>query len=120
MEQLQMLKYMIKKARLDFIAAWKCEGKDLELENKWQDLGFSGCEQNTPNSFNHLLDLLSDEDGNSAVARESGAEDFEFSDLDSDDSDDWLSNKAAQSVVTDKFILLVNFLLPPHYYSSVC
>ncbi|KAF8505274.1 hypothetical protein JB92DRAFT_2615045, partial [Gautieria morchelliformis] len=29
MEQLQMLKFMIKKARLDFTASWKWEEKDI-------------------------------------------------------------------------------------------
>jgi hAT family C-terminal dimerisation region len=87
MEQLQMLKYMIKKARLDFTAAWKCEEKDIELENEWQDVGFSACEHNMRNDFNQLLDLLSDEEVSGAGGT-SGVEEFHFSGDNSDDTDD--------------------------------
>ncbi|KAF8509158.1 hypothetical protein JB92DRAFT_3188648 [Gautieria morchelliformis] len=60
MEQLQMLKFMIKKAQLYF---WKWEGKDIEQENEWQDQGYFVCAK--PHSaFDQQLDILSDKDGN--------------------------------------------------------
>ena len=37
MEKLQMLKYMLKRAQLDFTGGWKCDEKDLELENECID-----------------------------------------------------------------------------------
>jgi hypothetical protein len=41
MEQLQMLKYMLKKGRLDFTSSWRCEEVDLEAENECQDRGLN-------------------------------------------------------------------------------
>jgi len=37
MEQLQMLKFMLKKVRLDFTSAWNFTAEDLEVENAWND-----------------------------------------------------------------------------------
>ncbi|KAF8512813.1 hypothetical protein JB92DRAFT_2722479, partial [Gautieria morchelliformis] len=63
MEQLQMLKFMIKKARLDFTASWKWEEKDIERENEWQDQGYSVCAHKPHSAFDQQLDIL-DKDGN--------------------------------------------------------
>jgi hypothetical protein len=61
MEQLQMLKYMIKKVRLDFTSSWKCEEKDLELENEYQDAGFRAFDTLADERFEGLSDMLEDE-----------------------------------------------------------
>jgi hypothetical protein len=37
MEKLQMQKFLLKKARLDFTAGWNCDEKDIELENDCAD-----------------------------------------------------------------------------------
>jgi hypothetical protein len=61
MEQLQMLKYMIKKVQLDFTSSWKCEEKDLDLENKYQDAGFGEFDKLADERFEGLLDVLEDQ-----------------------------------------------------------
>ena len=61
MEQLQMLKYMVKKARLNFTSAWKCEAEDLELENECQDGKYQLLDKQTDEDFGKSLEALEDE-----------------------------------------------------------
>ena len=63
-----MLKYMIKKARLDFTASFNCEEKDFELENDNQDAGFEGCNQWVTDTCDEVivLDAETDEEDNDA------------------------------------------------------
>jgi hypothetical protein len=71
MEKLQMVKYRIKKARLDFTGDLKSEEKDLELENDLQDRAFQLMEKTA-----ELVDTLT-----------SGEEEIE--DVLNSDSDSW-------------------------------
>ncbi|KIJ29769.1 hypothetical protein M422DRAFT_784217 [Sphaerobolus stellatus SS14] len=61
MEQLQMLKFMLKKARLDFTAVWRFEVEDAELENEWIDRSVSIGSDDAEKAFYSLLDLLEQE-----------------------------------------------------------
>ena len=58
-----MLKYMIKKARLDFTASFNCKEKDLESENGNQDVGFEGCSQQVTNTCDEGIVLDTEADG---------------------------------------------------------
>ncbi|KAF8580374.1 hypothetical protein K439DRAFT_1619838 [Ramaria rubella] len=63
MEELQMLKYMIKKSRLDFTASWECLEKDIELENDLQDRGFNAHEHAPPTDVDDIFDILGEDAG---------------------------------------------------------
>jgi hypothetical protein len=92
MEQLQMLKFMIKKARLDFTASWKWGEDDIEQENEWQDLGFSACEHGKKKTeADRQLGLLSEEEGQEAGGdlRHLPDQDQEPEEIDLEDSDRW-------------------------------
>ncbi|KIJ52825.1 hypothetical protein M422DRAFT_242757 [Sphaerobolus stellatus SS14] len=67
MEQLQMLKFMLRKARLDFTSIWRFDMDDAELENEWIDRGTSvGAGDDDP-AFYTLLDLLEQEVDEEAI-----------------------------------------------------
>jgi len=60
MEQLQMLKFMLKKDRLDFTPSWYVTEEDTEAENKWQDCAASVADPKGKDDIliNSVLDLL--------------------------------------------------------------
>jgi len=63
MEQLQMLKFMLKKDRLDFTPEWYVTEKDTEVENEWQDCAkLVGANGDKDNVFLSFLDLLEETD----------------------------------------------------------
>ena len=60
MEQLQMLKYMLRKERLDFTGCWKCDQNELEQENEYEDQGLSVISGNVHDNWD-LVDEFTDE-----------------------------------------------------------
>ncbi|KAF8578656.1 hypothetical protein K439DRAFT_1361571, partial [Ramaria rubella] len=75
MKELQMLKYMIKKSRLDFTASWECLEKDVELENDLQDCRFNAHEHAPPTDVDDILDILGEDAGAHAEVGEGDFED---------------------------------------------
>jgi hypothetical protein len=97
MEQLQMLKFMLKKARLDFMSVWCYDAEDAEVENEWLDRGASfGAGDDNP-AFYSLLDLLEEvtHDGEPSARTYPDMHNFEegeviqFDDDDTSYSDEW-------------------------------
>lgn len=58
-----MLKFMLKKDRLDFTPEWYVTEKDTEVENEWQDCAkLVGANGDKDNVFLSFLDLLEETD----------------------------------------------------------
>lgn len=65
MEKCQMLKFMLKKTRLDFTESIKCTEEDLEQENNNEDAGLDACHENINEgvrSFDDIIDIFSTQD----------------------------------------------------------
>ncbi|HEV7736499.1 MAG TPA: hypothetical protein VGO47_03900 [Chlamydiales bacterium] len=99
MEQLQMLKYMLKRDRLDFTGFWKYEEEEADIDNEWQDRGVSVLnrdDKHPDRAFESLLDLLEMEEHVQIVSQNEQAEgDYEEFIFEDGGDDDWITDNYA-------------------------
>ncbi|KIJ25769.1 hypothetical protein M422DRAFT_273223 [Sphaerobolus stellatus SS14] len=86
-EQLQMVKFMLKKDRLDFSKKWHVTDEDIEMDNRFLDCGLVLPSGNDDMQLNTILEFLAEGDNDDDEGAEGDIRDGEQPGADQEDSE---------------------------------